>query len=152
MEKPLADVRSGEVVVIRPGERIPVDGVLIDGASEIDESMLTGEPLPVAKSPGDKVVGGTVNTTGAFRYRATSVGAESVLARIVALMRDAQSSRAPIQRLADRVSAVFVPVVVTIAITTFFAWYFQLCSTFNVDDSLQHPRLKAFLGWVAGED
>ena len=124
IEKPLAQVRSGEVVVVRPGERIPVDGVVIDGASEIDESMLTGEPLPVAKSPGDKVVGGTVNTTGAFRYRATSVGAESVLARIVALMRDAQSSRAPIQRLADRVSAVFVPVVVAIAITTFVAWYF----------------------------
>jgi Cu+-exporting ATPase len=124
IEKPLAQVRSGEVVVVRPGERIPVDGVVIDGASEIDESMLTGEPLPVAKSPGDRVVGGTVNTTGAFRYRATSVGAESVLARIVALMRDAQSSRAPIQRLADRVSAVFVPVVVAIAITTFFAWYF----------------------------
>ncbi len=124
VEKPLAEVKSGEVVVVRPGERIPVDGVLIDGASEIDESMLTGEPLPVAKSPGDIVVGGTVNTTGAFRYRATSVGAESVLARIVTLMRDAQSSRAPIQRLADRVSAVFVPVVVTIAITTFFAWYF----------------------------
>jgi Cu+-exporting ATPase len=124
IEKPLAEVRSGEVVVVRPGERIPVDGVVIDGASEIDESMLTGEPLPVAKSLGDKVVGGTVNTTGAFRYRATSVGTESVLARIVALMRDAQSSRAPIQRLADRVSAVFVPVVVAIAITTFFVWYF----------------------------
>jgi Cu+-exporting ATPase len=124
IEKPLAQVGSGEVVVVRPGDRIPVDGVVIDGTSEIDESMLTGEPLPVTKSSGDRVVGGTVNTTGAFRYRATSVGADSVLARIVALMRDAQSSRAPIQRLADRVSAVFVPVVVTIAITTFFAWYF----------------------------
>jgi len=124
IEKPLAQVKSGEIIVVRPGERIPVDGVVIDGASEIDESMLTGEPLPVAKSLGDTIVGGTVNTTGAFRYRATSVGAESVLARIVALMRDAQSSRAPIQRLADRVSAVFVPVVVAIAITTFFAWYF----------------------------
>src|SRR6476660_6281724 len=86
--------------------------------------MLTGEPLPVAKTVGEHVVGGTVNTTGALRYRATSVGAESVLARIVTLMREAQSSRAPIQRLADRVSAVFVPVVVTIAIITFLAWYF----------------------------
>src|SRR6476660_219663 len=86
--------------------------------------MLTGEPLPVAKTVGEHVVGGTVNTTGALRYRATSVGAESVLARIVTLMRDAQSSRAPIQRLADRVSAVFVPVVVSIAIVTFLAWYF----------------------------
>jgi Cu+-exporting ATPase len=124
IEKPLGQVRSGETVIVRPGERIPVDGIVIDGASEIDESMLTGEPLPVARTTGDRVVGGTVNTTGALRYRATSVGAESVLARIVKLMRDAQSSRAPIQRLADRVSAVFVPVVVGIAVVTFLAWYF----------------------------
>ena len=124
IEKPLAQVRSGETVVIRPGEGIPVDGIVIDGASEVDESMLTGEPLPVAKAAGDSVVGGTLNTTGALRYRATSVGSDSVLARIVKLMRDAQSSRAPIQRLADRVSAVFVPVVVATAIVTFLAWYF----------------------------
>ncbi|HEX9129258.1 MAG TPA: heavy metal translocating P-type ATPase [Gemmatimonadaceae bacterium] len=124
VDKPLSQVASGEIVVVRPGERIPVDGTIIDGASEVDESMLTGEPLPVAKTIGGKVVGGTLNTTGAFRYRATSVGADSVLARIVKLMRDAQSSRAPIQRLADRVSAVFVPVVVSIAIVTFLTWYF----------------------------
>jgi len=124
IDKPLSQVASGEIVVVRPGERIPVDGTIIDGASEVDESMLTGEPLPVAKTIGGKVVGGTLNTTGAFRYRATSVGADSVLARIVKLMRDAQSSRAPIQRLADRVSAVFVPVVVSIAIVTFLTWYF----------------------------
>jgi P-type Cu+ transporter len=123
VEKPLADVRSGEIVVVRPGERIPVDGMLVEGSSDVDESMLTGEPLPVAKSAGDRVVGGTLNTTGAFRYRATSVGAESVLARIVGLMEEAQSSRAPIQRLADRVSAVFVPSVLAIAIVTFVAWY-----------------------------
>ena len=124
IDKPLSHVASGEIVVVRPGERIPVDGTIIDGASEVDESMLTGEPLPVAKTIGGKVVGGTLNTTGAFRYRATSVGADSVLARIVKLMRDAQSSRAPIQRLADRVSAVFVPLVVSIAIVTFLIWYF----------------------------
>ncbi len=124
IDKPLSQVVSGDTVVVRPGERIPVDGTIIDGASEVDESMLTGEPLPVAKTVGGAVVGGTLNTTGAFRYRATSVGADSVLARIVKLMRDAQSSRAPIQRLADRVSAVFVPVVVSIAIVTFLAWYF----------------------------
>ena len=124
IEKPLAQVTSGEIVVVRPGERIPVDGIVIDGSTEIDESMLTGEPLPVAKTVGDAVVGGTFNTTGSIRFRATSVGADSVLARIVRLMRDAQSSRAPIQRLADRVSAVFVPVVVGIAIVTFLAWYF----------------------------
>lgn len=124
IDKPLSQVVSGDIVVVRPGERIPVDGIVIDGGSEVDESMLTGEPLPVAKTVGGTVVGGTLNTTGAFRYRATSVGADSVLARIVKLMRDAQSSRAPIQRLADRVSAVFVPVVVSIAIVTFLAWYF----------------------------
>jgi Cu+-exporting ATPase len=124
IEIPLGDVRSGETVVVRPGERIPVEGEITDGSSEIDESMLTGEPLPVARSVGDRVVGGTVNTTGAFRYRATSLGEESVLARIVRLMRDAQSSRAPIQDLADRVSAVFVPAVVGIAVVTFVGWYF----------------------------
>src|SRR4051812_2891129 len=121
---PLSEVKAGETVMVRPGERLPVDGTIIDGESEIDESMLTGEPLPVAKRAGQSVVGGTVNTTGAFRYRATSVGEDSVLARIVRLMRDAQSSRAPIQELADRVSGVFVPVVVTVAIITFLVWYF----------------------------
>jgi P-type Cu+ transporter len=124
IDTPLSEVVSGDTIVVRPGERVPVDGTIIDGMSEIDESMLTGEPLPVAKTIGGKVVGGTLNTTGAFSFRATSIGADSVLARIVKLMRDAQSSRAPIQRLADRVSAVFVPVVVSIAIVTFLAWYF----------------------------
>jgi len=122
IDKPLGEIRSGMTLLVRPGERIPVDGVVIDGSSEIDESMVTGEPMPVAKGTGDSIVGGTVNTTGSLRYRATSVGADSVLARIVKLMRDAQASRAPIQRLADRVSAVFVPVVLGLAILTFFAW------------------------------
>ncbi len=121
-EVPLADVKSGDVVLVRPGERLPVDGRIIDGASEIDESMLTGEPLPVVKSPGDNVVGGTVNTTGSFRYAATSVGSSSVLARIAKLMRDAQLSRAPVQNVADRVSAVFVPTVLAIAVITFAIW------------------------------
>jgi P-type Cu+ transporter len=124
IDTPLSQVVSGDRIVVRPGERVPVDGTIIDGMSELDESMLTGEPLPVAKTIGGKVVGGTLNTTGAFSFRATSIGADSVLARIVKLMRDAQSSRAPIQRLADRVSAVFVPVVVSVAIVTFLAWYF----------------------------
>jgi len=123
VDKALGDVHSGETIVVRPGERIPVDGILLDGGSEVDESMLTGEPLPVAKGAGDAVVGGTLNTTGAFSYRATSVGVESVLAQIVKLMRDAQASRAPIQRLADKVSAVFVPTVLVIAIITFATWY-----------------------------
>jgi Cu+-exporting ATPase len=119
---PLEEVKTGHVVLVRPGERIPVDGKIIDGSSEIDESMLTGEPLPVAKSAGDVVVGGTVNTTGSFRYSATSVGSSSVLARIAQLMRDAQLSRAPVQNFADRVSAVFVPTVLAIAVATFGIW------------------------------
>jgi len=98
-------VASGEIVVIRPGERLPVDGEILSGASAVDESMLTGESMPVEKKSGDRVIGGTINRTGAFRYRATNLGADSVLAQIVRLMRDAQSSRAPIQKLADRISA-----------------------------------------------
>jgi Cu+-exporting ATPase len=119
---PLSDVKPGDEVLVRPGERIPVDGRIFQGSSEVDESMLTGEPLPVAKTPGDFVVGGTVNTTGSFQYSATSVGSESVLARIAKLMRDAQLSRAPVQQLADRVSAVFVPTVLGISLVTFVVW------------------------------
>ena len=119
----LALVREGDLVVVRPGERLPVDGVVVDGTSAVDESMLTGEPMPVAKQAGDRVVGGTVNRTGAFRYRATTLGEASVLSRIVRLMRDAQSTRAPIQALADRISAVFVPVVIGIAAITFLGWW-----------------------------
>jgi Cu+-exporting ATPase len=121
-------LESGAIVVVRPGERIPVDGEVVSGESAVDESMLTGESLPVAKRAGDTVIGGTINGTGAFRYRATTLGEASVLARIVRLMRDAQGSRAPIQRLADRISAVFVPVVMSIAIATFTAWFVILHS------------------------
>ncbi len=123
VDVPVDAVRAGDVVVVRPGERVPTDGEVVSGASAVDESMLTGESLPVEKKAGDRVIGGTVNRTGAFRYRATTLGAESVLARIVQLMRDAQGSRAPIQALADRISAVFVPVVIAIAIATFAAWF-----------------------------
>jgi Cu+-exporting ATPase len=116
-------VREGDAVIVRPGERLPVDGVVVDGTSAVDESMLTGEPTPVAKQAGDRVVGGTVNRTGAFRYRATTLGEASVLSRIVRLMRDAQSTRAPIQALADRISAMFVPAVIGIAALTFLGWW-----------------------------
>jgi Cu+-exporting ATPase len=117
------DVRRDDIVSVRPGERVPVDGEVMSGTSAVDESMLTGESRAVTKVAGDRVIGGTVNATGAFRYRATTLGADSVLAQIVRLMRQAQGSRAPIQRLADRVSAVFVPVVISIAIATFAVWY-----------------------------
>ncbi|HYU31253.1 MAG TPA: heavy metal translocating P-type ATPase [Thermoanaerobaculia bacterium] len=122
MDVPVDAVRQGDVVIVRPGERVPVDGEVLSGASAIDESMLTGESMPVAKAPGDRVIGGTINRTGAFRFRATTLGKDSVLARIVQLLREAQGSRAPIQRLADRVSAVFVPVVIALAILTFVIW------------------------------
>jgi Cu+-exporting ATPase len=123
IDAPIETLEPGETVVVRPGERIPVDGEIISGESAVDESMLTGESLPVSKKAGDRVIGGTINRTGAFRYRATTLGADSVLARIVKLMRDAQGSRAPIQKLADRISGIFVPVVISIAIVTFVVWF-----------------------------
>jgi Cu+-exporting ATPase len=123
VDLPVAEVVRDDLVLVRPGERIPVDGVVVAGATAVDESMLTGESLPVEKKVGSGVFGGTINRTGAFRLRATTLGADSALARIVQLMRDAQGSRAPIQDLADRVSAVFVPVVVGIAAVTFTAWW-----------------------------
>ncbi|MBI4639025.1 MAG: copper-translocating P-type ATPase [Candidatus Rokubacteria bacterium] len=122
VDVPTAEVRVGDLVRIRPGERIPVDGVLAEGASTVDESMLTGESVPVEKAPEAKVFGGTVNRTGTFLFRATRVGSETTLARIIRLVEEAQGSRAPIQRLADRVAAVFVPVVLVIAVLTFAAW------------------------------
>jgi Cu+-exporting ATPase len=118
----IEQVRSGDVVLVRPGERIPVDGEIIAGESAVDESMLTGEWMGVSKQPGDQVTGGTINSTGTFRYRATTLGADSVLARIVRVMREAQSSRAPVQALADRISAIFVPTVLAISVATFTIW------------------------------
>jgi P-type Cu+ transporter len=123
VDVPVEDVRQGDLVIVRPGERVPVDGEVLSGASAVDESMLTGESIPVEKGPGDRVIGGTINRTGAFRFRATTLGEDSMLARIVHLLREAQGSRAPIQRLADRISAVFVPVVISIAIATFVIWF-----------------------------
>ena len=123
IDVPIASVTRGDRVLVRPGERFPVDGVVVSGTGAVDESMLTGESMPVAKHPGDDVIGATVNTAGAFEVEATAVGAASVLAQIVRLMREAQGSQAPIQRLADRISGVFVPVVLSIAIATFAAWW-----------------------------
>ena len=123
VDVPTAEVHVGDFVRIRPGERIPVDGVVTEGASTIDESMLTGESLPVEKAPESKVYAGTVNRTGSFIFRAARVGSETALSRIVALVAEAQGSRAPIQRLADRVAAIFVPVVLGIAGLTFLAWW-----------------------------
>ena len=122
LEIPVGEVRVGEVVVVRPGERIPVDGVVLQGRSAVDESMLTGEPLPVEKGPGDRVTGGTVNLTGAFRFKATRVGRDTVLAQIVRIVEEAQGSKVPVQRLADRVAGVFVPVILGIGLVAFLGW------------------------------
>ena len=119
---PLEQVQPGDSLRIRPGEKVPVDGVVIEGASAVDESMITGEPMPVEKSAGSRVVGGTVNGTGSFLMRAERVGKDTLLAQIVRLVSEAQRSRAPIQRLADRVAAYFVPAVVVVAILTFLIW------------------------------
>ena len=119
---PLDHVRVGDRLRVRPGERIPVDGVVLEGSSSVDESMITGEPIPVEKQAGDRVVGATVNGTGSFVMRAERVGAETLLSQIVQMVADAQRSRAPIQRLADVVSSYFVPAVVLVAVLTFIVW------------------------------
>jgi P-type Cu+ transporter len=121
-EIPLAHLRLDDEVAVRPGERIAADGVVVAGTSHVDESMLTGEPMPVAKRTGDAVIGATLNRNGALRYRVSHLGGDSVLSRIIRLVREAQGSKAPIQRLADRIAGVFVPVVIVLAIVTFAVW------------------------------
>ncbi|HBV99452.1 MAG: ATPase P [Peptococcaceae bacterium BICA1-7] len=124
MDIPVEDVVKGDLVLVRPGEKVPVDGSVKDGFSSLDESMLTGESLPVDKKPGDEVIGGTINKHGSFRFEATRVGSETALAQIIRIVEEAQGSKAPIQRLADVISAYFVPTVVGVALLTFLVWYF----------------------------
>jgi P-type Cu+ transporter len=124
LDIPLDDVRVGDSVHVRPGEKIPVDGVVTNGRSSVDESMLTGESLPVEKGAGDPVIGATLNKMGSFTFEATKVGKETALAQIIRLVEEAQGSKAPIQKLADQVSAIFVPIVIAIALLTFLGWYF----------------------------
>jgi Cu+-exporting ATPase len=121
-EVPIEEVRPGDILVVRPGEQIPVDGLIIDGRSSIDESMITGESLPVDKGPGEEVIGATLNKWGSFRFRAVRVGEDTALARIIRLVEEAQGSKAPIQRLADAIAARFVPAVILIAVLTFLVW------------------------------
>ena len=144
IDVPIAEVSAGDLVLVRPGERLAVDGDVEAGESAVDESMLTGESVPVEKHIGDRVIGGTINRTGALRYRATTLGAESTLAQIVKLMRDAQGTRAPIQGLADRVSGIFVPVVISLAIATFVVWFVAG----NVN-GVTAPAVRAFTAAVA---
>jgi len=121
---PVEDVAVGDIVIVRPGEKVPVDGVVLDGASAVDESMLTGESVPVEKRPGDAVIGATLNKNGMLQVRATKIGKETALAQIIKVVEDAQGSKAPIQRVADRISGIFVPIVVAIAVVAFAVWYF----------------------------
>jgi heavy metal translocating P-type ATPase len=122
VEVPLSDVQTGDTVVVRPGDRVPVDGSVLDGNSYVDESMITGEPVPVEKVAGSEVVGGTINKTGSFTFRATKVGADTVLAQIIKMVEQAQGAKLPIQSLVDRVTAWFVPAVIAIALLTFGVW------------------------------
>ena len=121
---PIEEVELGDVVVVRPGEKIPVDGKIIEGNSSLDESMLTGESLPVDKKAGDLVYGATINKFGVFKLEATRIGKDTALAQIIKMVEDAQGSKAPIQKIADQVAGVFVPVVLGIALITFLVWYF----------------------------
>ncbi|MCB9735278.1 MAG: copper-translocating P-type ATPase [Deltaproteobacteria bacterium] len=134
-ERAISDVRAGDVVVVRPGERLPVDGVVTDGVSAVDESLVTGESLPVAKEAGDRVTGGAINGEGVLRVRATHVGESSLLARMVALVEGAQATKPPVQRLVDKVAAVFVPVVVALAFFTLAGWYIAGA---DADEALIH--------------
>ena len=129
VEVPTAEVLVGDVILVRPGGKIPVDGEILEGASDVDESMLTGESMPVSKKPGDSVIGATINRTGAFRYRATKVGADTALAQIVKLVQEAQNSKAPAQLLADRASQWLVLAAILIGLATFATWYWGLDST-----------------------
>ncbi len=135
---PLADVAVGDVCRVRPGEKVPIDGLVVDGHSAVDESMVSGEPMPAEKAAGDRVTGGTINTTGSLLVRAERVGSDTLLAQIVRMVGEAQRSRAPIQRLADQIAAYFVPAVVLAAILAFVAW-----STWGPDPRLAHALLSA---------
>lgn len=129
---PISDVVVGDLLLVRPGERIPVDGEVVDGLSSIDESMLTGESMPVEKAPGDVVVGATMNKSGAFHFRATRVGADTALAQVIRLVQEVQGSKAPIQRLADQVAGIFVPIVIIVAVLTFLVWWVVVGADFSV--------------------
>lgn len=146
MDVPVDEVQTGDIVIVRPGEKIPVDGVVIDGRSSVDESMLTGESLPVEKKPGDPVIGATLNKLGSLKFEATKVGRDTALAQIIRLVEEAQGSKAPIQKMADQVSAIFVPAVIGIALVTFLVWYFLVPLPANAETA---PFTRALINMVA---
>lgn len=137
IDVPVDDVRVGDLVIVRPGEIIPVDGTVIEGHSSVDESMLTGESLPVEKSPGIPVIGATLNKLGLLKFEATKIGRETTLSQIIRLVEEAQGSKAPIQKLVDKISSIFVPAVIVIALITFFAWYF-IAPALPVNTEINH--------------
>lgn len=140
VEVPTAELQVGDILVVRPGEMVPVDGIILEGRSSLDQSMLTGESIPVDKGPGDEVIGATINKWGVFRFRATRVGRDTALARITQIVREAQAARAPVQRLADKLAAYFVPVVMSAAVVTFVVWF---------DFGPQPALTRALLSFVA---
>src|SRR5262249_23145040 len=155
MDLPIALVRVGDGLVVRPGEKVPTDGVVLAGASAVDESMLTGESIPVEKVEGDAVIGATINQTGMLRVRATKVGGDTVLAGIIRLVEQAQGSKAPIQRLADSVASIFVPAVLVIALLTFVGWsmagyVFGFAPQVAMGAEAVHPWIVALVAAIAG--
>jgi P-type Cu+ transporter len=138
IDVPLQDVRTGDVIVVRPGEKVPVDGLVLSGSSYVDESMITGEPVPVTKAAGSEVVGGTVNRNGSFTFRATKVGADTLIAQIIRMVEEAQADKLPIQALVDKVTNWFVPAVMLAALATFIVWF-----TFGPDPALTFALVNA---------
>lgn len=144
MDIPADQVLTGEVIIVRPGEKIPVDGIILSGRTSIDESMLTGESMPVDKGPSSSVIGATLNKLGLIQFEATKIGKDSVLAQIVKLVEEAQGSKAPIQKIADQISAIFVPAVIVVAVITFLVWYFLIPTS-----SMDGPFTRALINMVA---
>ncbi|MEI6479031.1 MAG: heavy metal translocating P-type ATPase, partial [bacterium] len=145
IEIPINEVKHGDLIIVKPGSKIPVDGVISEGSSFVDESMVTGEPMPVSKEIGDSVVSGTINTNGSFTFKATKVGSETLLAQIIRMVEEAQGSKAPIQALADKISSVFVPIVLVIAFITLGAWLFFGAGTLGFSQALSYG-LVSFVG------
>lgn len=136
---PTEEVVVGDVVLVKPGERIPVDGTVVSGESYVDESMITGEPIPTMKRTGSSVVGGTINQNGVLKFRSEKIGKDTVLAQIIKLVESAQGSKPPVQRIADKAVSYFIPTVLTIAIVAFIVWYFLLGSSILLDSQFLYP-------------
>jgi P-type Cu+ transporter len=145
MSVPVSEVLVGDIIKVRPGEKIPVDGVIVEGASAVDESMVTGESIPAEKQPGDEVIGATINTSGSFTFKATKVGADTVLSQIVKMVEAAQESQPPIQKMADRISAVFVPAVLVIATLVFLFWMFAATSLGYIPSDVENISLAVYI-------